>query len=95
MDHTLSGGSTLTSCLHDCLLPEPPSEPVELSSLELPRGQIGEIVISGWHVNTHQVYIYIYLYMANYCSECGSVLKAYSAYTPSIYKDTPEMRTPP
>ena len=35
---------------------EPPSEPVDMDDLELPRGEIGEIVVSGWHVNTYQVH---------------------------------------
>ena len=34
---------------------DPPSEPVDVSSLEMPRGEVGEIIICGWHVNTHQV----------------------------------------
>ncbi|CAI8051226.1 Olefin beta-lactone synthetase [Geodia barretti] len=37
------------------ILSEPPKEPVDISTLEMPRGEIGEIVVSGWHVNTHQV----------------------------------------
>ena len=26
-----------------------------MADVELPRGQIGEIIVSGWHVNTYQV----------------------------------------
>ena len=45
----------IVTLLHLCYFTDPPNEPVEMSSLELPRGQIGEILVSGWHVNTHQV----------------------------------------
>ena len=31
------------------------NEAVDISSLEVARGEIGEIVVSGWHVNTYQV----------------------------------------
>lgn len=31
-------------------------DPVDISSeLELPANEIGELIISGWHVNTYQV----------------------------------------
>ena len=37
-------------------LPEPPADPVDIAKdLELPTGETGEIVVSGWHVNTGQV----------------------------------------
>lgn len=37
-------------------LPEPPADPVDIAKdLELPIGETGEIVVSGWHVNTGQV----------------------------------------
>lgn len=29
--------------------------PVDVRKLELPSGEIGEVIVSGWHVNTHQV----------------------------------------
>ena len=35
---------------------EPPTNPVDISQdMELPTGEEGEVIISGWHVNTHQV----------------------------------------
>ena len=37
--------------------PEAPLDPVDIvSDYELPPGEIGEIIVSGWHVNTYQVY---------------------------------------
>ena len=36
--------------------PDPPTTPVDVArELELPPGEIGELIISGWHVNTYQV----------------------------------------
>ena len=36
--------------------PDPPTTPVDVAGeLELLRGEIGELIISGWHVNTYQV----------------------------------------
>ncbi len=36
--------------------PEPPTGPVDITSeYELPPGEIGELIVSGWHVNTYQV----------------------------------------
>lgn len=32
------------------------------NDLELPRREIGELIITGWHVNTYQVYVYEYLF---------------------------------
>ena len=29
--------------------------PIDIKELELPVGIIGEIIVSGWHVNTYQV----------------------------------------
>ncbi len=38
------------------LPPGPPTEPVDVANdYELPPGEIGEIIVSGWHVNTYQV----------------------------------------
>ena len=31
------------------------TEPIDVRELDLPHGEIGEIIVSGWHVNTHQV----------------------------------------
>ena len=35
---------------------ESPKQPLDIHTLELPRGDIGELIISGWHVNTHEVH---------------------------------------
>ena len=36
--------------------PDPPTTPVDVAGeLELPPGEIGEMIISRWHVNTYQV----------------------------------------
>ncbi|XP_064406005.1 olefin beta-lactone synthetase-like [Halichondria panicea] len=38
------------------ILDGPPTDPVNIArDYELPPGEIGEIVVSGWHVNTYQV----------------------------------------
>ena len=31
------------------------TEPINVRELDLPHGEIREIIFSGWHVNTHQV----------------------------------------
>lgn len=41
------------------------SDPVDIDSLRSDCGEIGEILISGWHVNTNEVIIYKYL-LINY-----------------------------
>ncbi len=43
-------------CLLFCLCPEAILDPTDISmELELPANEIGEILLSGWHVNTYQV----------------------------------------
>ena len=40
---------------------EPISEPVDISmELELRPREIGELIVSGWHVNTYQVCTRVY-----------------------------------
>lgn len=47
---------TVWIMLLSVLLLEPINEPVDIvNELELPTGEIGEIIVSGWHVNTYQV----------------------------------------